>query len=737
MYISISELQEILNPTGQEWLLVTDDDDNSSRIQLNTVYQGVSDFITSISGTVTDSIIDDVSNFVHANAIQYKAIASENILKGEPVKIIPNDSDIPYISKVQNGERILGIAEFDMLAGDTNTVIALGVLNISNTFTEGKTLYSFSGSLIDDESLAKSLNLSSVGYVLSNGENGKILVKTLPSDTDLDIKLESLFSSIGDLNTSLNAEISRAQIAETNLQNNINNVKLQVLDEGVSVAETLKINFIGTDVNSFYNELENRVDVFIPSAKVASHFNTNDGDTDASINKIITTNRYIGNPIDGSFSIGNVDLNSLQSCINNNVINYKTNEKFLFSNNSKIKIELFSNNTVIDSLTFLTTEGNFNSNGITCSITNMTSIGPFFTANFNVSINLSVIGSGVFDVKITNIEYEGLTSEVIYTFEDNNIFIDGYTPLPSLTFDYIFSNISIKHLSGVKFYTSGTSINYNNVLFDSKKNSYPDNLLDIDLSNIGFGIQNKTINDFENFDNRYNTDISFSGSSNIGEEIFLNGLLELKSRVNDWDKGTYEIYSQDAMIDTYHDSATRVYEDFVSETYRLKTNDYTIFDSTLYLEQNELQVIDSKLCYPQNDFSRLYDNPDYSQLSGDRSFIRKFWHDNVSHSNGIFNINTNIVEDDILSDNIKIEISLDGINWFNLGDEYTGGILQNGDGCRIFSDINNLNINNKIEFTLGLDTFTDSNSNWGIYCKITIKENFKNKYLDTIEIINW
>ena len=44
---------------------------------------------------------------------------------------------------------------------------------------------------------------------------------------------------------------------------------------------------------------------------------------------------------------------------------------------------------------------------------------------------------------------------------------------------------------------------------------------------------------------------------------------------------------------------------------------------------------------------------------------------------------------------------------------------------------------NKIEFTLGLDKFTDENCDWGIYFKIMIKESAKNKFVDSLQIINW
>jgi hypothetical protein len=290
-------------------------------------------------------------------------------------------------------------------------------------------------------------------------------------------------------------------------------------------------------------------------------------------------------------------------------------------------------------------------------------------------------------------------------------------------------------LSGVKYVGQGSTVLISCTLKKSKSFTFPLNIADIDGSMCGLTSQTINFTDLGLTNFNYDSDITFNKELSFLNNKFYNSNLVLKSRVNDWDKGTYVNTTFSELVDTNLDSSTRVYEDFVSETNRLN-GIFQTFDSTLILDSNELQVYNSKLVYPQIDFSSFYENPNYSSLIGDRTYIRKFWHNNISHSNGLFNIISNISEED-LNTKIKIEISLDNINWFNCGLEYTGGVLTNNSGCRINSDSNSLNINNKIEFTLGLNKFTNSVSNWGIFVKITFLESAKNKYIDVLQITNW
>jgi hypothetical protein len=95
--------------------------------------------------------------------------------------------------------------------------------------------------------------------------------------------------------------------------------------------------------------------------------------------------------------------------------------------------------------------------------------------------------------------------------------------------------------------------------------------------------------------------------------------------------------------------------------------------------------------------------------------------------------------DMIIDKDIDIQISLDKINWYTLTEEYVGGSLINGAGCRIEPDTYKLDINNQLRFTLGTGKFTNLASAWGIYFKIIYKDNVNGKslFIDSFEIIDW
>lgn len=511
----------------------------------------------------------------------------------------------------------------------------------------------------------------------------------------------------------------------------ISNSKVTVYDEGIEVGLANKINFIGATVNSFINEDDSSIDVYIPSATVSSHFNTNDGSTNAIVQNTSTELRYISKPLfDGApFRIGDWSPGSLKKCVKEN-ISYNIQDFIYLDKVSSFKIYIIQNNVNLDYLEFLTTNGTFISSNITAVISNKTKELSHYKCNVNFSFNLSTLLKGRFQIKI---EYVGSTGT--YTFIEDELFFDN-NPIPASIFTTVsMNNINNKFLSGIKYIGNGSTALINCLLKNAKSYTFPLNIVDIDGSLCG--LNNTSINftelNLQNFN--YDTDISFNKQYTFLNNKFFNSNLILKSRVNDWTKGQYIETNFSELIDTFLDNSTRVYEDFVSETNRLKS-DFQAFDSVAHLNSNDLQVYNSRLVYPQIDYSSFYNNYNYSNLSGNREYIRKFWHSNVSHSNGLFNIISNIREED-LNSKIKIEISLDGINWYNCGIEYSGGVLTNNSGCRINSDTNSLNINNKIEFTLGLNKFTNSASNWGIYVKITYLDNIKDKYIDVLQITNW
>ena len=189
---------------------------------------------------------------------------------------------------------------------------------------------------------------------------------------------------------------------------------------------------------------------------------------------------------------------------------------------------------------------------------------------------------------------------------------------------------------------------------------------------------------------------------------------------------------------------------FNNETLRLKSDLATAWDSTQSLASydggNGLEVLDSRLVYPTINFTPYDPNhasqPDYSALSGNRLYYRAFSQAGVSHSNGIFQFGDyNVTETNITNQDVLFELSLDGINWFNMNLPYLGGALSNGDGCRMNSDTVALNINNEIQFTFGSGLFTTAltGGGWGVWLRITYVGDAAGKgaYIGILQIIDW
>ncbi len=93
----------------------------------------------------------------------------------------------------------------------------------------------------------------------------------------------------------------------------------------------------------------------------------------------------------------------------------------------------------------------------------------------------------------------------------------------------------------------------------------------------------------------------------------------------------------------------------------------------------------------------------------------------------------------LLAKDVDIQMSLDKINWYTLTQDYLGGALSNGAGCRVETDVYNLTLNGQLKFTLGTGKFTNATSDWGIWYTITYKDNIngRSSYIDSFEIIDW
>lgn len=183
-YVTIESLPEKLKEAliGSEYLLLTTPD-TSFKVTLNTISDGISLILQDQVSTLTNKVIDDISNYVHANAVHYSAVAAtQDILKGTPVTLVQNASDSIYVDIAIGANKVIGFAGEDVLAGATGKFIFFGMLSDYDTsaWSEGDLIYFQNGALVN--TLDTLFPSQSIGYVVNTSATvGQILITNLSS----------------------------------------------------------------------------------------------------------------------------------------------------------------------------------------------------------------------------------------------------------------------------------------------------------------------------------------------------------------------------------------------------------------------------------------------------------------------------------------------------------------------------------------------------------------------------
>jgi len=224
----------------------------------------------------------------------------------------------------------------------------------------------------------------------------------------------------------------------------------------------------------------------------------------------------------------------------------------------------------------------------------------------------------------------------------------------------------------------------------------------------------------------------------------------ISSQIFDWVAGgTIVSANASICVNTYSDNNTRIYEDFRLETRRL-TSAFAAWDNAQDLNTFDdslgLQCQCSRLIYPQTNFTTynpLPGQPNYLASAGTRTYFTGFYHTGTSHANGILQFGDhNLTEVMITAQTFKLEISKNGVDWYNCNLAYGGGVLNPNDGCRIDSGVYNITANNRLRFTLGTLSNTDATTGpapnfWGLYIRISWTNAISNAYLGSFEITDW
>ena len=530
--------------------------------------------------------------------------------------------------------------------------------------------------------------------------------------------------------------------------------ELPVKDEGVAVGNAKSFNFVGNDVQAVAGT-GGEIIIQIPPSPYAPFFN-NPG---ALVGNVTAVNRLVSNPTaEGTpFKLGDWLAGSSRACINTTSMVYQTGGDFSIQDNSTttVKVEILDADgvTVIATNT-QTITGNLDNtvNDIRIEIFNFSDDSDRYKARFRTTINIQNIlpEGGRFSVKIT---HDNKLSGV-YGKEQLNLFLDTNPVNPTMNNPTLSENTpSLVYLSGVRFYGTGSTFNVGIANINNINNrSYVSNFIQINGVEIGVPLMNIQGAGLNSWDTQFNnTGATYlnSGYSVVSPNFYNKGNLKIQARWIDWITNAYQdSLTISAIISTYTDNSTNKLEDFRNESKRLMSDYTTAWDSQQYLNSydgnNGLQVINSKLIYPQEDFTiynpDISNQPDYSLVSGDKVFIRRFWIDNISKSNGVLTFGGhNITETMITNKDVEIKVSIDKVNWFIVNDDYLGGTINDGDGCRVDIGAYALNINNSIKFTLGTGKFTSAGSLWGIWVQIIYKDTVSGKgaEIDSVQMSDW
>jgi len=338
------------------------------------------------------------------------------------------------------------------------------------------------------------------------------------------------------------------------------------------------------------------------------------------------------------------------------------------------------------------------------------------------------------------------------------IFFDAQNNTQAISGLSITENVATTlQLSGVYFYTLGSSFSVAISDLDWLNDaSFPSAIVTVDGSEYGLPTLNLTGSDllawsnaWDNINSSYLNNTWAITATNI---CSVSNTANITAMVLDWIAGS-SVSSPNASIclSTYAANQTRIYEDFRTET-RRRASTWAAWDSsqdlTTYDGNQGLQVVCSRLIYPGIDYGTYNplpaSQPDYSACAGTRWYYTNFYHNGTSHSNGLFTFGDyNINEADITANDFKMEISLDGVAWYNMNAAYLGGALIDGSGCRINSGVNSLTLNNSWQFTLGTGGFTDGSTGlaadgfWGIFLRISWTAAIAAKYLGSITLGDW
>ena len=416
--------------------------------------------------------------------------------------------------------------------------------------------------------------------------------------------------------------------------NKLNFKGLHIRDEGAAVGSFQTINFIGSDVLAQASGDPCVVDVYIPPPTFASHYNTTDGTTTATViesgmsryNLRISSPTSEGNPYNTNAWAGTTN-----SCTSDPTVNIQpgqapsnlvTGFSASGAGDATLKVEVFDADGTTVLATYTTTtlfqNATFNSTGanagITITITNYQVDTSKWKANIATAVNAGTIfttnslDGGRYHIKTTMDTDTATDSNGTYTYTQSDVFYDtGSSIVPTVASIDITQGPTLltKHLSGIEYYrlnsTFDVQVNTIDTLNPNTQGRNFASVYNLSITGSEYGLQSYNIplwfpqvGAATGWDNIYDTNgIGFNWtawpitSTNYRYRgASANGTA---TPFHPWGNGSIvNSPNQNILIDTVTLTATNLGESFNDETERLFRNGsaYASWVSTTALVNN-------------------------------------------------------------------------------------------------------------------------------------------------------
>ena len=416
-------------------------------------------------------------------------------------------------------------------------------------------------------------------------------------------------------------------------------VNLTIQEEGVNVqTEVNTINFVGADVQA-QSGGPNTAIIYIPTPTFASHFNTQDGTTDARVRNSGATfsTRYISTPTaEGNpFYAGGWAGTNQQATNSSGITLYSNNQFVTAMNNSTFSIAVNNpdgSNLQTYTTPAITANGTYDSGeaglpyiAVTISNYQLDSATKYkayvsIIVRFPLILTANGLDGGRVNIIITQTVTDG-TGPWVFNMATNGAFSPGeffydaqsntVRVASGITMIENIGGLVTKHLSGIEYYTTGSQFtfavndidNYNfNTVLTSDSN--PNSTVIIDNSTYGFTNLNQSplptgagAANYTGWTSQYDVqNISYSNGAitvNRSSFRFFGSTGSANIELYRWfgNKNTYASPSSSILVDTYGTTSTDLTDGFDDEARRLD-GDYT----SAWVSANTLGTASTATC---------------------------------------------------------------------------------------------------------------------------------------------